>query len=194
MKNTLVLTLNDLAIAVKNKTLLLVLFIPIFVFVALNLVDSTDAEVSVINIGMLQDQVYTAEMTQAIKAAHKSIAVTWLHNKEQGLRLLKEQQIDGLVSRHDDNPASLTVLVLKRITADHCYRTKLERLTKSRGRSPAQLDCRDQGAASKQRATRDLAHLDLDGYFAGGFYHSPCANRRGKGEKAAVGPTANPDT
>src|SRR5690606_37475457 len=98
MKNTLVLTLNDLAIAVKNKTLLLVLFIPIFVFVALNLVDSTDAEVSVINIGMLQDQVYTAEMTQAIKAAHKSIAVTWLHNKEQGLRLLKEQQIDGLVS------------------------------------------------------------------------------------------------
>jgi len=114
MKNTLVLTLNDLAIAVKNKTLLLVLFIPIFVFVALNLVDSTDAEVSVINIGMLQDQVYTAEMTQAIKAAHKSIAVTWLHNKEQGLRLLKEQQIDGLVSRHDDNPASLTVLVLKK--------------------------------------------------------------------------------
>lgn len=35
MKNILVLTLNDLAIAVKNKTLVLVLFIPIFVFIAL---------------------------------------------------------------------------------------------------------------------------------------------------------------
>lgn len=32
MKNILVLTLNDLAIAVKNKTLVLVLFIPIFGF------------------------------------------------------------------------------------------------------------------------------------------------------------------
>lgn len=114
MKNTLILALNDLAIAVKNKTLLLVLFIPIFVFVALNLVDTTDTEVRVINLGLLQDQVYTPEMTQGIAAAHKSIAVTWLHNKEQGLRLLKEQHIDGLVSRHDDNPANLAVLVLKK--------------------------------------------------------------------------------
>ena len=40
MKNIFVLSLNDLAIALKNKTFLLILFIPLFVFVSLNLVES----------------------------------------------------------------------------------------------------------------------------------------------------------
>ena len=43
IRNVVILTLNDLAIAFKNKTLYLILFIPLFVFVALQLVDGNRA-------------------------------------------------------------------------------------------------------------------------------------------------------
>lgn len=114
MKNILVLTLNDLAIAVKNKTLVLVLFIPIFVFIALNLVDKADVEANIINIGMLQDQTYPAEMAQSIEAADQVFAVTWLANQEQALRLLKDHKIDGIVTSNEEQPNSLALLVLKK--------------------------------------------------------------------------------
>lgn len=114
MKNILVLTLNDLAIAVKNKTLVLVLFIPIFVFIALNLVDKADVEANIINIGMLQDQTYPAEMAQSIEAADQVFAVTWLANQEQALRLLKDHKIDGIVTSNEEQPNRLALLVLKK--------------------------------------------------------------------------------
>ncbi|NLY14439.1 MAG: ABC transporter permease [Gammaproteobacteria bacterium] len=114
MKNILVLTLNDLAIAVKNKTLVLVLFIPIFVFIALNLVDKADVEANIIKIGMLQDQTYPAEIAQSIEAADQVFAVTWLANQEQALRLLKDHKIDGIVTNNEQQPNSLALLVLKK--------------------------------------------------------------------------------
>ena len=114
MKNILLLTLNDLAIAVKNKTLLLVLFIPLFVFVSLSLVDETDAEASKINIGLLQDYVYTPEITSSIEAAENAIEVTWLENEEHGLHLLKDHSINGVVTNNDQQPGSLALLVLKK--------------------------------------------------------------------------------
>lgn len=107
MKNTLVLTLNDLAIAFKNKTLLLVLFIPLFVFISLNLVDGNDTEASTIKLGLLQDHAYTPEIARSIEAAKHSIEVTWLEDKDQGLRLLKEYKINGIVSNDAQESGNL---------------------------------------------------------------------------------------
>ncbi len=114
MKNILILALNDLAIALKNKTLLLVLFIPLFVFITLNLMDGVDTEASKINIGMMQDYAYPPEISQSIKAAEKSIKVTWLQDEAQGLRLLKEHKIDGVLTNNAKDAGSLALLVLKK--------------------------------------------------------------------------------
>lgn len=114
MKNILVLSLNDLAIALKNKTLLLVLFIPLFVFISLNLVDGTDAQTAKIKIGLLESGAYPAQITQSIKAAEQSIEVTWLENKAQGLQLLKEHKINGVVTNNDADSGGLELLVLKK--------------------------------------------------------------------------------
>lgn len=114
MKNILVLALNDLAIALKNKTLLLVLFIPLFVFISLNLVDGSDTEAAKIKIGLLESGAYPAQITQSIKAAEQSIEVTWLENKAQGLQLLKEHKINGVVTNNDADSGSLELLVLKK--------------------------------------------------------------------------------
>lgn len=114
MKHTLMLALNDLAIALKNKTLLLVLFIPLFVFIALNFVDSTDAQADKIKIGLIQDYPYAQQISSSIEAAEQSFAVTWLENEEHGLRLLKEHKIDGIVTNNDQKSDSLALQVLKK--------------------------------------------------------------------------------
>ena len=62
MRNILVLAFNDLAIAFRNKTFFLILFIPLFVFVSLNLVDGSDAEAGTVRIGLIQDHAYTPEI------------------------------------------------------------------------------------------------------------------------------------
>lgn len=54
IRNIITLTSNDLAIALKNKTLYLILFIPLFVFFTLQLVDQTDAGFQKIKIGLIE--------------------------------------------------------------------------------------------------------------------------------------------
>lgn len=114
MRNILILVFNDLAIAFKNKTFFLILFIPLFVFVSLNLVDRSNTEASKVKIGLVQDYAYTPEFTGSVKAAQKLIEVTWVKNEEEGVRLLKEHKIDGVLAENKKVPGSLALLVLKK--------------------------------------------------------------------------------
>jgi len=56
IRNILILTFNDLAISFKNKTLYLILFIPLFVFVSLNLVDGDEPSARKIKNGLVEKQ------------------------------------------------------------------------------------------------------------------------------------------
>ena len=114
MKNILILTFNDLAIAFRNKTFFLILFIPLFVFVTLTLVDGSNTEASKIKIGLIQDSSYTPEFTNSIKAAAELVAVSWVQNEQEGIRLLKEHKIDGMLTANVHAPGSLTLLVIKK--------------------------------------------------------------------------------
>ena len=114
MRNILVLAFNDLAIAFRNKTFFLILFIPLFVFVSLDLVDGTNAEASKIKIGLVQNYAYSPEITRSIKAAEKLVEVTWVQDEKKGIRLLKEHKIDGVLTENEKAPGSLALLVLKK--------------------------------------------------------------------------------
>jgi len=113
MRNVLILAFNDLAIAFKNKTFFLVLFIPLFVFVTLNLVDVTGVEASKIKIGLVEQETFTPETTESISAAEELVEVTWLENLEEGIGLLKERKIDGMLTRSEEARDSLALIVLK---------------------------------------------------------------------------------
>lgn len=113
MRNILILAFNDLAISFKNKTFLLILFIPLFVFFTLNLVDETGVEASRINIGLVRQEALDPEIVASISAAENLIEVTWVESLEEGNRLLTERSIDGLVTRNDESPNSLSLVVLK---------------------------------------------------------------------------------
>jgi ABC-2 type transport system permease protein len=114
MRNILVLALNDLAIALKNKTFFLILFIPLFVFISLNLIDRADSDSSKIKIGLIQHYSYAPEITRSINAADKLVEVTWVQNEKGGMRLLKEHKIDGILTRNENASGSLVLLVLKK--------------------------------------------------------------------------------
>lgn len=118
MRNVLILASNDLAFAFKNKTFLLILFIPLFVFVTLNLVDVTDVEASKIKIGLIQQETFAPEIIQSINGAEEYVELTYVENSEEGIRLLKEREIDGILTRNDEAFDSLALIVLKKDSID----------------------------------------------------------------------------
>lgn len=116
MRNILLLAFNDLAIAFRNKTYFLILFIPLFVFVSLNLVDGSNAEASKVRIGLVQDHAYSPGFSGSIKAAEQLVAVTWVQNEKEGISLLKEHKLDGMLTGNEKAPGSLALLVIKKDT------------------------------------------------------------------------------
>ena len=114
MRNILVLLANDLAIAFKNKTFFLVLFIPLFVFVTMNLIDENSTEAGKIKIALLQDEAYAPAIARSIKAADKIFEATWVQNEDEALRLLKEHKVDGVLAKNPQLPGTFSLLVLKK--------------------------------------------------------------------------------
>jgi ABC-2 type transport system permease protein len=114
LRNIVVLTINDLAIAFKNKTFFLILFIPLFVFLSLNLIDKTDSGSSRIRIGLIEHGTVAPEISRSIKADKKLVGVTWVQSKEEGILLLKDHKIDGFLIGNDERPGTLALLVIKK--------------------------------------------------------------------------------
>jgi len=113
-RNIITLTLNDLAIAFKNKSIFLIIFIPFFVFFSLNLVDMEASDVRKIKIGLIQNENYAPVILQTITAADRVFTVTRVSNEEVGKRWLKEKKIDGLLLRSEKEQNSLVLVVLKK--------------------------------------------------------------------------------
>lgn len=114
IRNILLLAFNDLAIAFKNKTFFLIMFIPLFVFVSLNLVDSSNEDTGKVNIGLLKNHAYSDQLSSRISAAEQVFAVTWIQNELEGISLLKDHKIDGMLSGDEKSAGSLSLLVLKK--------------------------------------------------------------------------------
>jgi ABC-2 type transport system permease protein len=114
IRNIITLTLNDLAIAFKNKTIFLIIFIPFFVFLSLKLVDSGTADVKKINIGIIQAEMYDPVILQSIASANKLFAISRITNEEEGRASLKGKKIDGLLLPSEKGHDSLVLVVLKK--------------------------------------------------------------------------------
>jgi len=114
LRNILILVFNDLAIAFKNKTFFLILFIPLFVFVSLNLLDRSNTDARKVRIGMIQGYAYAPAITASVNTAQNLIEVTWVNSEAEGTRLLQEHKIDGVLTANKDLPGGLALLVLKK--------------------------------------------------------------------------------
>ena len=112
IRRIVILTLNDLAIALKNRTLYLVLFVPLFIFVTLKLVDVGNPTVKKINIGLLEKETYSRALIQSLQSADRAFAIHWLRNEEEGGRWLKEKRGDGILVPAGSEVESLALIVL----------------------------------------------------------------------------------
>ena len=113
MRNVVILIINDLAIAFKNKTLYLILFIPLFVFVALELVDGDDLGIQTINIGLLAQENYSPVMIQSLQSANSIFTMSWHRDEAEGKQWLREREGDGILvpSLNSDGRSTLIVLI-----------------------------------------------------------------------------------
>lgn len=112
MRNIVILTWNDLAIAFKNKTLYLILFVPLFVFVTMKLVDAGDSSIQKINIGLLDNEKYPAAMLHSLQLADGVFTVSWLPNEEDGKRWLKAKNGDGILIPSGAATESVALVVI----------------------------------------------------------------------------------
>lgn len=112
IRNIVILTLNDIAIAFKNKTLYLIFFIPLFVFLTLKFVDRKDVNYQKSKIGLIQNEKYPPFIIKKIKAADKFFAISWFSNEEEGKKQLRGKKIDGILIKSENEPLSLELSVL----------------------------------------------------------------------------------
>ena len=114
IRNVAVLTLNDLAIACQNKSLYLILCIPLFVFVVLYLVDGSKPDVQTINIGLIEKGNYPPAMIQSLNSADRVFVVSWLQNEAEGQRWLRERRGDGILVPNGTTTEGCTLIVLEK--------------------------------------------------------------------------------
>jgi ABC-2 type transport system permease protein len=112
IRTLVILILNDVAIAFKNKTLYLILFIPLFVFLSLKLIDGTEAGFQKIRIGLVQKENYPPLIVQRIQSSSELFAFFWLSSKQEGKRWLKEKKVDGILVPSEKEPEGLELTVL----------------------------------------------------------------------------------
>ena len=114
MKNIITLTLNDLAIAFKNKTIFLIIFIPLFVFFSLQLVDSAPTDIKKIRIGLIQDATYAPVILQTIASADGVFTMSRVSSEEEGKSWVKEKRLDGLLLPAENTENGLILVVLEK--------------------------------------------------------------------------------
>lgn len=102
IKNIFTLTLNDLAIAIKNKTIFLIFFIPLFVFFTLKLVDSRNIEFHKINLGLIKDETYNPVVLKSLNSAGSIFNLTYVDTNEIGKKQIKEKKLDGLLLKSEE--------------------------------------------------------------------------------------------
>ena len=114
IRKVAILTLNDLAIACQNKSLYLILCIPLFVFVVLYLVDESKPDVQTIKIGLIERGNYPPAMIQSLKSADRVFVVSWLNSEAEGQRWLRERQGDGILVPNGIAAEGCTLIVLEK--------------------------------------------------------------------------------
>lgn len=112
IRNIITLTSNDLAIALKNKTLYLILFIPLFVFFTLQLVDQTDAGFQKIKIGLIEKEIDSSAIIKSIQSADQTFEIFRFADEAEGKGWLKEKKGDGLLIPSEKEPPRLELIVL----------------------------------------------------------------------------------
>ena len=117
IKNTVALIFNDLAIALKNRSFYLILFIPLFAVLSLKLVDPSNEALRAMKIGVIRNTNYPSVIIKSLRSSDKVFTVFVVGNEEEGKQKLKEKTLDGLLIKAQNGAKNPEVLVLNKESA-----------------------------------------------------------------------------
>jgi len=118
IRAVIILLTHDLAVAFKNKTIYLIVCIPLFVYATLTLVDPNKAGVARMNIALLQSESYAPVVLANIKGAPDQFAIRWVSTEEEATRLLKERKVDGILLHAGGDAARLLLTVVQQASIE----------------------------------------------------------------------------
>ena len=113
IRNIITLVFNDFAVSFTNKSIFLILFIPLFIVVTLKLTDRADLP-NKTRIGLIQSEAYPRDILKGIAAADGKVFKVRTVSLEEGRQRLKDRQLDGILIKNVKEPGSLTLMVLSR--------------------------------------------------------------------------------
>jgi len=108
-----ILFLHDLAIAFKNKTFILLLCIPLFVYGLTTIADDKESSASVIALAVADKALPDPGILAALRSVPEVFSLRVLDSADEGRALLKNGEIDGFVTADLSNPGRVGLLVLK---------------------------------------------------------------------------------
>ncbi len=113
IRNVIILLAHDLAVGIKNKTLYLILGIPLFVYVTLTFLDPADTSPVPATIALLESESYEPVLLDSIRRASGAFVVHGAPDETVAMRWLKDRRIDGILTPAGDTPQlRLTVVRL----------------------------------------------------------------------------------
>lgn len=118
IRTVITLLAHDLAVAFKNKTIYLIVCIPLFVYATLTLVDPTKAGAARMNIALLQTESYAPVVLENIEWARDQFAVRWVSSEAEATRLLKERKVDGILMHEGGNASRLLLTVVQQASVE----------------------------------------------------------------------------
>ncbi len=113
-RHVIMLVAHDLAVAFKNKTLILLICIPLFVYGTLLLVDRSDADPVATRLGFLVTEPIDPAVREHVESAPAAFSVREIADRDEGIRLLKARTVDGLMVPDKEDPARVVVIALNR--------------------------------------------------------------------------------
>lgn len=118
IRNVVILLAHDLAVAFKNKTLYLVVCIPLFVYATLTLVDPARAHDARIKIAWLQSGPDTPGLLTSLEQARDLFAVRRVASEDEATRMLGEREVDGILMPDGDDASGLRLMVARQASVE----------------------------------------------------------------------------
>jgi len=125
IRNIAALVWNDLAIAFKNRSIYLIIFIPLFAVLSLRLVDQPGDAVRVTRIGIIRQENYPSLIITSLKSANKLFAITVVGNEADGKKKLSKGELDAILTKAKNGTdmvvlrqgSTQTLAIVSRLTA-----------------------------------------------------------------------------
>lgn len=112
------LLLHDLAVSFKSKSLYLVIFIPLFVYATLTMVDSNETRVAHVNLALIRTAPYPPVILDNLNRATGQFAIRWVSTEEEATCLLKTHGVDGVLIPGQKDTSRLQLTVVRQTSVE----------------------------------------------------------------------------